>query len=78
MQTLDQLGAGFTLASHDLDIRGAGNLLGDEQSGHIREVGIELYQQMLEEAVAAARSGAATPARRRRNGRRRSRSACRC
>ncbi len=52
MQTLDALGAGFTLASHDLDIRGAGNLLGDEQSGHIREVGIELYQQMLEDAVA--------------------------
>jgi transcription-repair coupling factor (superfamily II helicase) len=56
MQTLDTLGAGFQLASHDLDIRGAGNLLGDEQSGHIREVGIELYQQMLEEAVAAART----------------------
>ncbi|WP_422014017.1 transcription-repair coupling factor [Reyranella sp.] len=55
MQTLDTLGAGFQLASHDLDIRGAGNLLGDEQSGHIREVGIELYQQLLEEAVAAAR-----------------------
>ena len=55
MQTLDHLGAGFSLASHDLDIRGAGNLLGDEQSGHIREVGVELYQQMLEEAVAAAR-----------------------
>jgi len=55
MQTLDTLGAGFSLASHDLDIRGAGNLLGDEQSGHIREVGIELYQQMLEEAVAEAR-----------------------
>ena len=55
MQTLDTLGAGFTLASHDLDIRGAGNLLGDEQSGHIREVGVELYQQMLEEAVAQAR-----------------------
>ncbi|WP_298215186.1 transcription-repair coupling factor [Acidocella sp.] len=51
MQTLDTLGAGFTLASHDLDLRGAGNLLGDEQSGHIREVGIELYQQMLEDAV---------------------------
>ena len=59
MQTLDALGAGFTLASHDLDIRGAGNLLGEEQSGHIREVGIELYQQMLEEAVAEARSGGA-------------------
>ena len=57
MQTLDQLGAGFTLASHDLDIRGAGNLLGDEQSGHIREVGIELYQQMLEDAVADIRAG---------------------
>ncbi|HEX3536023.1 MAG TPA: transcription-repair coupling factor, partial [Stellaceae bacterium] len=56
MQTLDMLGAGFQLASHDLDIRGAGNLLGDEQSGHIREVGIELYQHMLEEAVAAART----------------------
>ncbi|MBL8674209.1 MAG: transcription-repair coupling factor, partial [Rhodospirillales bacterium] len=55
MQTLDTLGAGFQLASHDLDIRGAGNLLGDEQSGHIREVGIELYQQLLEEAVEAAR-----------------------
>jgi len=55
MQTLDNLGAGFSLASHDLDIRGAGNLLGEEQSGHIREVGIELYQQMLEEAVAEAR-----------------------
>ena len=56
MQTLDTLGAGFTLASHDLDIRGAGNLLGDEQSGHIREVGIELYQQMLEDAVAELRT----------------------
>jgi transcription-repair coupling factor (superfamily II helicase) len=52
MQTLDSLGAGFALASHDLDIRGAGNLLGEEQSGHIREVGVELYQHMLEEAVA--------------------------
>ncbi len=58
LQTLDTLGAGFSLASHDLDIRGAGNLLGEEQSGHIREVGIELYQQMLEEAVAEARAGA--------------------
>ncbi len=52
LQSLDTLGAGFQLASHDLDIRGAGNLLGEEQSGHIREVGFELYQQMLEEAVA--------------------------
>ena len=57
MQTLDALGAGFTLASHDLDIRGAGNLLGDEQSGHIKEVGIELYQQMLEDAVADIKVG---------------------
>jgi len=55
MQTLDTLGAGFTLASHDMDIRGFGNLVGEEQSGHIREVGIELYQQMLEETVAALR-----------------------
>jgi transcription-repair coupling factor (superfamily II helicase) len=61
MQSLDTLGAGFTLASHDLDIRGAGNLLGDEQSGHIKEVGIELYQQMLEDAVEEAR-GVAAPA----------------
>jgi transcription-repair coupling factor (superfamily II helicase) len=57
IETLDSLGAGFTLASHDLDLRGAGNLLGEEQSGHIKEVGVELYQQMLEEAVAAAKSG---------------------
>ena len=57
MQALDTLGAGFQLASHDLDIRGAGNLLGEEQSGHIREVGIELYQQLIEEAVAAAKGG---------------------
>ncbi len=55
--TLDSLGAGFTLASQDLDIRGAGNLLGEEQSGQMREVGYELYQQMLEEAVAKIRSG---------------------
>src|SRR5262249_27030749 len=47
LQSLDTLGAGFQLASHDLDIRGAGNLLGEEQSGHIKEVGFELYQQML-------------------------------
>lgn len=57
LQSLESLGAGFQLASHDLDIRGAGNLLGEEQSGHIREVGYELYQSMLEEAVAALRSG---------------------
>ncbi len=52
LQSLDSLGAGFQLASHDLDIRGGGNLLGEEQSGHIREIGVELYQQMLEDAVA--------------------------
>ncbi|MCF3945598.1 transcription-repair coupling factor [Acidiphilium iwatense] len=63
MQTLDTLGAGFTLASHDLDLRGAGNLLGDEQSGHIREVGIQLYQQMLEDAVADLRAAAGKEAR---------------
>ncbi len=62
LQSLDTLGAGFQLASHDLDIRGAGNLLGDEQSGHIREVGYELYQQMLEEAVANLKAGIEEPA----------------
>ena len=54
---LDSLGAGFQLASHDLDIRGAGNLLGDEQSGHIKEVGFELYQSMLEEAILEEKAG---------------------
>ncbi len=58
MQSLDTLGAGFTLASHDLDIRGAGNLLGEEQSGQVKEVGVELYQHMLEEAVATLKEGA--------------------
>ncbi len=57
LASLDALGAGFTLASQDLDIRGAGNLIGEEQSGQIREVGYELYQQMLEEAIARIRSG---------------------
>jgi len=57
LQSLDQLGAGFSVASHDMDIRGAGNLLGEEQSGHVREVGIELYQEMLEEAVSQLRAG---------------------
>ncbi|MFM9939601.1 MAG: transcription-repair coupling factor [Hyphomicrobiaceae bacterium] len=57
LQSLDTLGAGFSLASHDLDIRGAGNLLGDEQSGHIREVGFELYQSMLEETIASLKGG---------------------
>jgi transcription-repair coupling factor (superfamily II helicase) len=59
LSDLDTLGAGFQLASHDLDIRGAGNLVGDEQSGHIREVGFELYQSMLEEAILEAKAGGA-------------------
>ncbi len=69
LQSLDTLGAGFQLASHDLDIRGAGNLLGEEQSGHIKEVGFELYQQMLEEAVASLKTGepSARPSGRRRS-----------
>lgn len=57
LANLDSLGAGFQLASHDLDIRGAGNLLGDEQSGHIKEVGFELYQSMLEEAIMELKTG---------------------
>jgi len=55
--SLDSLGAGFNLASHDLDLRGAGNLLGEEQSGHVKEVGYELYQQMLEDTIAKIKSG---------------------
>ncbi len=61
LQSLDTLGAGFQLASHDLDIRGAGNLLGDEQSGHIKEVGYELYQQMLADAIEALKAGDEEP-----------------
>lgn len=57
LASFDSLGAGFNLASHDLDLRGAGNLLGEEQSGHIKEVGYELYQQMLEETIQRLRSG---------------------
>jgi transcription-repair coupling factor (superfamily II helicase) len=57
LHSLDTLGAGFSLANHDLDLRGAGNLLGEEQSGHIKEVGFELYQSMLEEAVASLKGG---------------------
>lgn len=55
MQNLDALGAGFSLASHDMELRGFGNLVGEEQSGHIREVGVELYQSLLEEAIQAAK-----------------------
>jgi transcription-repair coupling factor (superfamily II helicase) len=62
LDSLDTLGAGFQLASHDLDIRGAGNLLGDEQSGHIKEVGFELYQEMLREAIEALQMGIEEPA----------------
>jgi transcription-repair coupling factor (superfamily II helicase) len=62
LQSLDTLGAGFQLASHDLDLRGAGNLLGEEQSGHIKEVGYELYQQMVEEAVERLKAGVDEPA----------------
>lgn len=57
IESLDALGAGFSLAAHDLDIRGAGNLLGADQSGHVREVGVELYQSMLEDAVSRLKSG---------------------
>ncbi len=56
LQTIDSLGAGFSVASHDMDVRGFGNLLGDEQSGHIREVGIELYQEMLEQTLKALKT----------------------
>src|SRR5205085_689369 len=62
LQSLETLGAGFQLASHDLDIRGAGNLLGEEQSGHIKEVGFELYQSMLEEAILNLKAGVVEPA----------------
>jgi transcription-repair coupling factor (superfamily II helicase) len=61
LQSLDTLGAGFQLASHDLDIRGAGNLLGEEQSGHIKEVGYELYQQMLQDAIEQLKAGIEAP-----------------
>jgi transcription-repair coupling factor (superfamily II helicase) len=61
LQSLETLGAGFQLASHDLDIRGAGNLLGQEQSGHIKEVGFELYQSMLEEAILNLKAGLSEP-----------------
>ena len=57
MQNLENLGGGFTIASYDLDIRGSGNLLGAEQSGHVREVGVELYQQMLADAIEKSKKG---------------------
>jgi transcription-repair coupling factor (superfamily II helicase) len=61
LQSLDTLGAGFQLASHDLDLRGAGNLLGEEQSGHVKEVGYELYQQMVRDAVERLKTGEEAP-----------------
>ena len=57
LQALDTLGAGFSLASHDMDIRGSGNILGEEQSGHIKEVGVALYQHMLEEEIMRIKAG---------------------
>ncbi len=62
LQSLDSLGAGFMLASHDMDLRGSGNILGDEQSGHIKEVGISLYQQMLEDEINRQKQGIAEDA----------------
>ena len=61
LQALDTLGAGFSLASHDMDIRGSGNILGEEQSGHIKEVGIALYEHMLEEEIRRLKSGEFSP-----------------
>ncbi len=57
LNNLNKLGSGFTLANRDLDIRGAGNLLGEEQSGYIKEVGVELYQSMLQESILMLKSG---------------------
>ena len=78
LASLDNLGAGFTLASHDLDMRGGGNLLGEEQSGHIREVGVELYQIHARRSGAGAEARAAKRRSARNPGRRRSMSAPRC
>ncbi len=57
LESLEELGAGFTLATHDLEIRGAGELLGDEQSGQIEEIGYNLYMELLERAVAGLKAG---------------------
>ncbi|MDE2273611.1 MAG: transcription-repair coupling factor, partial [Gammaproteobacteria bacterium] len=57
IESLEELGAGFTLATHDLEIRGAGELLGEEQSGQIHEVGFTLYTELLERAVRALKAG---------------------
>ncbi|MFP6663666.1 MAG: transcription-repair coupling factor [Deltaproteobacteria bacterium] len=61
LQELDELGGGFKIAAHDLEIRGAGNLLGKQQSGHITEVGFELYTKMMEDAVHELRGEAVEP-----------------
>jgi transcription-repair coupling factor (superfamily II helicase) len=60
IESLEDLGAGFTLATHDLEIRGAGELLGDEQSGQIQEIGFALYMELLERAVEALKTGKET------------------
>ena len=57
LESLEELGAGFTLATHDLEIRGAGELLGDEQSGQIQEIGFNLYMELLERAVTSLKAG---------------------
>ena len=59
LESLEELGAGFTLATHDLEIRGAGELLGDEQSGQIHEIGYNLYMELLERAVSGFEGGQA-------------------
>ena len=61
IESLEELGVGFTLASHDLEIRGAGEILGDEQSGHIQEIGFGLYSDLLMRTVEALKSGNETP-----------------
>ncbi len=57
LSSIEELGAGFTLAVHDLEIRGAGELLGDEQSGQIQEIGFTLYTELLDRAVSALKKG---------------------
>jgi len=57
IESIEDLGAGFTLATHDMEIRGAGELLGDDQSGQMQEIGFGLYNELLERAVSALKSG---------------------
>ena len=61
ISSIEELGMGFTLASHDLEIRGAGEILGDEQSGHIQEIGFSLYSDLLSRAMTALKSGREIP-----------------